>query len=176
MYESYRATLTLWPATTIPRSVARQLHSVGVDLSACKIDGGSFTASRTIENDVVLNLSFSDRGWSLTDLEATLAAARLAGLSYVAWDAKDGEIAGTGRAYDPDSRVEQEFTVMSDGEPILTRSDLDSLEHFGTAEALLSEIRRWLRLPTPETVGEIPRDTLSILIEDDESDELDPDD
>jgi hypothetical protein len=171
MHESHHVTLTLWPATPLPQSVARQLHRVGVDLSEPTVEDGWLTASRTVDGGVVLNLAFNDCFYGLTELEGVLAAARLAGLSYVAWDAKNGEIAGTGRSYDPDSGVEREFTVMSDGEPVLTRSDLDSLEHFETAEALLCEIRSWVRLPTPETLEEIQSDALNILIEDDETDE-----
>jgi hypothetical protein len=172
MNESHDATLTLWPATPLLESVAHQLRQVGVDLSAFKVKDGRFTASRTVDGAVVLELSFGDCRYGLTGLEGVLAAARLAGLSYVAWDAKKGEIAGTGRSYDPDSHVEREFTVMADGEPVLTSSDLDAFEHFGTAEALLREVRGWLRLPTPETVGELAPGTLTILIEDDESDQF----
>ncbi len=171
MHESYDATLTLWPAPTIPRRVARQLHLVGVDLSEFKVQDGSFTASRNVNGGVVLHLSFGDLAFGLTDLEGVLAAARLAHLNYVAWDAKKGEIAGSARSYDPAICVEREFTVMADGEPVLTSSDLDSLEHFGTAEALLCEIRSWLRLPTPDTLGEIEPASLNILIKDDKSDE-----
>jgi hypothetical protein len=172
MTESYDVTLTLWPATPLPASVAHQLRQVGVDLSALDVKDGSLTASSTITGAVVLDLSFGDCRYGLTDLEGVLATARLAGLSYVAWDAKKGEIAGTGRSYDPDGGVEREFTVMSDGEPVLTSRDLDAFEHFGTAEALLCEVRTWLRLPTPETVGELAPDTLSIVIEDDDAGDL----
>jgi hypothetical protein len=172
MDESYNATLTLWPATPLPASVAHQLRGVGVDLSALRVKDGWLTASRTVEDTVVLELSFGDCRCGLTDLEGVLAAARLAGLAYVAWDAKKGEIAGTGRSYDPDSGVERVFTVMADGEPVLTSSDLDAFEYFGTAEALLCEVRGWLRLPTPETVGELAPDTLTIVVADDESDQF----
>jgi hypothetical protein len=172
MNESYSATLTLWPATPLPESVAHQLRDVGVDLSALKVKDGSLTASRTVDGTVVLELSFGDCRYGLTDLEGVLAAARLAGLSYIAWDAKESETAGTGRSYDPDSHVERKCTVMADGEPVLTSSDLDAFEHFGTAEALLCEVRGWLRLPTPETVGEPAHNTLTIVIEDDESDQF----
>jgi hypothetical protein len=169
MNESYDATLTLWPATPLPESVAHQLRDVGVDLSALNVKDGSLTASRTADSTVVLELSFGDCRYGLTDLEGVLAAARLAGLSYVAWDAKESEIAGTGRSYDPDSGVERECTVMADGEPVLTSSDLHAFEHFGTAEALFCQVRGWLRLPTPEKVGAPVPDSLTIVIEDDES-------
>jgi hypothetical protein len=172
MNESHDATLTLWPATPLPQGVAHQLRQVGVDLSALKVKDGRFTASRTVDGTVVLELSFGDCRYGLTDLEGVLATARLAGLNYVAWDAKKSEIAGTGRSYDPDRGVEREFTVLADGEPVLTWSDLAAFEHFGTAEALLREVRGWLRLPTPEKVGELEPNTLTIVIEDDESDQF----
>jgi len=172
MRDSYDATLTLWPATPLPASVAHQLRGVGVDLSELKVKDGRFTAHRTADDTVVLELSFGDCPYGLTDLEAVLATLRLAGVSYVAWDAKKTEIAGTARSYDPDTGVEREFTVMGDREPVLTSSDLAAFEHFGTAEALLCEVRTWLRLPTPETVAELEPDTLTIVIEDDESDQF----
>jgi hypothetical protein len=172
MNESYDATLTLWPATPLPASVAHQLRCVGVDLSALDVQDGRLAASRAADGVVVLELSFGDCRYGLTDLEGVLAAARLAGLSYVAWDAKKGEIAGIGRSYGPGSGVEREFTVMADGEPVLTASDLDEFEHFGTAEALLREVRGWLRLPMPETVEEPASGALTIVVEDDEADEL----
>jgi hypothetical protein len=172
MTESYDVTLALWPATPLPAIVAHQLREVGVDLRSLKVKDGSLTASRTVDGAVVLRLSFGDCRYGLTDLEGVLATTRLAHLSYVAWDAKKGEIAGTGRSYDPDVGPEREFTVMADGEPVLTSSDLDAFEHFGTAEALLREVRSWLRLPTPETVGEMEPGTLSIVIENDELGDL----
>jgi hypothetical protein len=171
MHGSYNATLILWPATPLPASVAHQLRGVGVDLSALKVKDGWFTAYHAADDTAVLELSFGDCPCGLIDLEAVLATARLAGLSYVAWGIKKTEIAGPARSYDPDSDLEREFTIMADGEPVLTSSDLDAFEHFGTAEALLCEVRKWLRLPTPETVGELKPDTLTIVIEGDESEE-----
>ena len=42
MNESYNATLTLWPATPLPASVAHELHELGVNLSTFTVnDGGS---------------------------------------------------------------------------------------------------------------------------------------
>lgn len=102
MNESYDVTVALWPATPLPAIVAHQLRQVGVDLSALKVKDGSLTASRTVDGAVVLELSFGDCRYGLTDLEGVLATTRLAHLSYIAWDAKKGEIAGTGRSYDPD--------------------------------------------------------------------------
>ena len=43
--------------------------------------------------------------YGLTDLEAVLATLRLADISYVAWDVKEGEVAGTGRSFDPATRM-----------------------------------------------------------------------
>lgn len=166
MHESHEATLTLWPATPLPAAVAHQLRSVGVDLSTLTVKGGWLAARRTADDTVVLELSFGDCPYGLTGLEAVLAAARLAGLGYVAWGTRKSEIAGPARSYDPASGVEHEFTVMADGEPVLTSSDLDAFEHFGTAEALLCEVRRSLRLPIPETVEELTSDALSFVIED----------
>jgi hypothetical protein len=172
VYESYNAAIILWPATPLPASVAAELHSAGVDLSAKKVNSGRLAAKRTPEGDVVLDLTFESCQWGLDGMEAVLARLRLARISYVAWDVREGEIAGTGRAFEPDRGIERYFSVMADGEPILTASDLAEFEgRFGTAEALLESIKGWLRLPTPEDLTDLDLDQLSIpIVPDDEED------
>jgi hypothetical protein len=174
VYESYNAAIILWPATPLPASVAAELHSAGVDLAAKKVNGGRLAARRTPEGTVVLDLTFECRQWGLSGLEAVLATLRLARISYVAWDVREGEIAGTGHEFDPERAIERCFTVMADGEPILTASDLQEFEgRFGTAEALLESIKGWLRLPTPEELTDLDADELTILTVPDEEDEGD---
>ena len=172
MNESYNATLTLWPAQPLPASVARELHELGVNLSTFTVNDGWLSGSCTDDDTLVLSVSFGRCSHGLTDLEAVLATLRLADISYVAWDVKQGEVAGTGRSFDPAARIEHQFTVMADGEPVLTASDLDAFEHFGTAEALLCEVRSWLRLPIPDSLTELTVEELAIVIvPDDEEDE-----
>jgi hypothetical protein len=174
MNESYNATLTLWPATPLPASVAHALHGVGVDLAAQKVNDGWFTAQRTAEGTIVLDLSFGDCRHGLTGLEAVLATLRLARISYVAWDVKKGEIAGTGRAFDPAGGIEREFSVMGDGEPVLTASDLEEFEgRYGNADELIGGIRAWLRLPTPDELADLADGELTIVTVPDETDEDD---
>ena len=164
MNESYNATLALWPATPLPASVAHELHELGVDLSTFTVNDGWLTASCTGDDTLVLELSFGRRRYGLTDLEAVLATLRLAGISYVAWDVKKGEAAGTGRSFDPATRIERQFTVMADGEPVLTASDLEEFEgRYGTGEALLDGIREWLRLPIPDSLTELTVEELAIV-------------
>ena len=173
-YKSYNAAIILWPATQLPASVAAELHSAGVDLSAKKVNGGRLAAKRSPEGTVVLDLTFECCPWGLDDLEAVLAMLRLARISYVAWDVREGEIAGTGREFQPERGIERYFSVMADGEPILTASDLEEFEgRFDTAEALLESIRGWLRLPTPEDLTDLDVGELSIPIVPDEEDEDD---
>jgi hypothetical protein len=176
MNESYNSTLTLWPATPLPANVAHELHELGVNLSTFTVNDGWLTASRTGEDTLVLDLSFGRHRCGLTDLEAVLATLRLAGISYVAWDVKQGEAAGTGRSFDPATRIERQFTVMADGEPVLTASDLEEFEgRYGTAEALLDGIREWLRLPIPDSLTELTVEELAIVtVPDDEDDEDEP--
>jgi hypothetical protein len=174
MDESYNAAITLWPATPLPASVAHELQSVGVDLAAQKVNDGWFTAQRTAEGAIVLDLSFGACQHGLTGLEAVLATLRLARISYVAWDVKKGEIAGTGRAFDPASGIEREFSVMGDGEPVLTASDLEEFQgRYGDADALLDGIRAWLRLPTPEGLSDLADGELTIVTVPDDTDEND---
>lgn len=176
MNDSYNATLTFWPATPLPTSVAHELHQLGVNLSAYTVNDGWLTASHTGEDTLVLDLSFGRRRGGLTDLEAVLATLRLADISYVAWDIKQGETAGTGRAFNPATRIEHQFSVMADGEPVLTASDLEEFEgRYGTAEALIDGIREWLRLPIPDGLTELTIEELAIaIVPDDEEDEDEP--
>ncbi|MGA9313925.1 MAG: hypothetical protein WBV77_04775 [Solirubrobacteraceae bacterium] len=174
MYESYNAAIILWPATPLPANVAAELHNAGVDLTAKKVNGGRLAAKCSPEGTVVLDLTFESRQWGLDGMEAVLATLRLARISYVAWDVREGEIAGTGREFQPERGIERYFSVMADGEPILTASDLEEFEgRFGTAETLLNSIRGWLRLPTPEDLTDLGLDELSIPIVPEEEDEDD---
>jgi hypothetical protein len=169
MRDSYDTTLILWPATPLAASVADELRDVGVPLTEPQASPGCVTARRTQDGQLVLEIS-RERLHGLTDLEAVLATLRLAGVSYVAWDARKSEIAGTARSYDPDSRVEREFTVMPDGEPVLTLSDLNEFEgRYGTAEGLLEGIQTWLRLPLPQNLSEV--NGFTIVIDPDEDDD-----
>lgn len=171
MRDSYDTTLILWPATPLRASVADQLRDVGVALTEPQASQGCLAARRTEDGQLVLEIS-AERLHGLTDLEAVLATLRLARVSYVAWDARKSEIAGAGRSYDPDSRVEREFTVMADGEPVLTLSDLKEFEgRYGTAEGLLEGIQTWLRLPLPQNLSEVNGFTVVIEPEDTDDDE-----
>lgn len=174
MDESYNAAITLWPATALPASVAHELHCVGVDLTAHNVHDGWFTARRTSEGAVVLDLSFGDCLYGLSGLEAVLATLRLARISYVAWDAKKGEVASAGRAFDPTSGVEREFTVTADGEPVLTASDLEEFEgRYRNAAELVEAIRAWLQLPIPSDLTDLADGELRIVTVPDETDEDD---
>lgn len=161
--DSYDTTLILWPATPLAASVADELRGIGVPLAEPEATPGWLTAQRTEDGQLVLEIS-REQLHGLTDLEAVLATLRLAGVSYVAWDAKQAEIAGIARSYDPESRVEREFTVMPDGEPVLTLSDLNEFEgRYGTAEGLLEGVQAWLRLPLPQNLSQV--DGFTIVIE-----------
>jgi hypothetical protein len=170
MRDSYDTTLILWPATPLAASVAEELRDIGVQLTEPQAAPGC-AARRTEDGQLLLEIS-RERLHGLTDLEAVLATLRLARVSYVAWDARKTEVAGTARSYDPDSRVEREFTVMPDGEPVLTLSDLNEFEgHYGTAEGLLEGIQTWLRLPLPQNLSEVNGFTIVIEPEDTDDDE-----
>jgi hypothetical protein len=171
MCDSYHTTLILWPATPLAANVAEQLRRIGVELANPQAAPSCLSAKRAGDGQLLLEVS-REQLHGLTDLEAVLATLRLAGANYVAWDAKRGEIAGIGRSYDSDSRVEREFTVMADGEPVLTASDLEEFEHYGTAEALLGEIRAWLHLPLPRNLTELDSFTIAVEPDDSDDDEL----
>lgn len=169
MRDSYDTTLILWPATQLASSVTNELRQVGVEITDPPAPPG-LAARRMQDGEILLEIR-REQPYGLTDLEAVLARLRIAGLSYVAWDTKKCELAGTGRSYDPTSGVEREFTVMPDGEPVLAGSDLEEFEgRYGTAEALLEGIRAWLRLPIPENLTELNPGELGIIIDPDEAD------
>jgi hypothetical protein len=171
MRDSYDTTLILWPATPLAASVAEELRAIGVPLTEPQAAPGCLTARRTEDGQLLLEIS-RERLHGLTDLEAVLATLRLADVSYVAWDARKTEVAGTARSFDPGSRVEREFTVMPDGEPVLTLSDLNEFEgRYGTAEGLIEGIQTWLRLPLPQNLSEVDGFTIVIEPEDTDDDE-----
>lgn len=174
MNESYNVTLTLWPATPLPASVAHGLHELGVNLSTFTVNDGRLSACRTADDTVVLDLSLGDVRCGLSDLEAVLATLRLADICYFAWDVEHGEAAGTGRAFDPASGIERQFTVTADGEPMLSTADVEQFEgRYGTAEAPFDGIRECLRLPIPDNLTELGVEELAIvtLPDDDDQDE-----
>jgi hypothetical protein len=173
MSESYDAKLTFWPATPLATSVVDQLHRVGVNLRQPSGEDSSITLYRTSDGQTAVELAFDGCEHGLTGLEAVLATLRLARVNYVTWDTKRGEIAGVGRSFDRHDLVEQEFTVLAGGEPVLTAGDLDAFEHYGTAEALLHDVRRRLRLPLPEKAESLRPAEVTITIDDDEAPESD---
>lgn len=165
MRDAYDTTLILWPATPLPARVVEELRGIEVELIGQQAALGWLTAHRTEDEQLLLEIT-REHPHGLTDLEAVLATLRLSDIAYVAWDVKKREVAGTCRVYNPDSRMEREFTVMADGEPVLTASDLSEFEHYGTAEALLDEIRAWLRLPIPENLSDATAFTIVVEPED----------
>jgi len=177
MHESYNAAITLWPAAKLPASVAEELRSAGVDLNTKKVNGGRLAVQSTPEGTLVLDLTFESCQWGLSGLEAVLARLRLARISYVAWDVREGEIAGTCHEFNRDTGVESCFSVMADGEPILTASDLKEFQgRHDTAETLLAAIRRWLRLPIPRDLTDLAdgEQTIEIVPDDPEDEDLLP--
>jgi len=175
MSESYDAKLTFWPATPLAAIVVDQLRHVGVNLRQPGGDDRSITFYRTSEGHTAVELAFDRCEDGLNGLEAVLAALRLARVNYIAWDTKRGEIAGVGRSFDRQDSVEQEFTVLAGGEPVITARDLDAFEHYGTADALLHAVRRWLRLPLPERAEDLRSDEVTITVHDDETPDSDKD-
>lgn len=172
MRETYDTTLIFWPATPLAANVAEQLRCIDVRFTNPLTPGSWVTPYRTEQGELLLEIT-GEHPHGLTDLEAVLATLRLADVSYVAWETKKEEIAGPARTYDPETRVESEFTVMADGEPVLTKSDLEECEgRYGTAECLLENLRKQLRLPVPENLTSL--DAFTIDVAPQETDEAEP--
>jgi hypothetical protein len=169
MHESYSA-ITLWPAASLPASVARELQRLGVNLATQEVNDGLVTVRATPEGTVVLDVSFDNYTYGLIDLEAALATLRIARISYLAWD----ELASIGYAFDPATEIERQFNTVADGKPVFTSGDLKQLEdRYHDAEALVDAIRAWLRPPIPDDLSDLPDGELTIAIVPDEEDEDD---
>jgi hypothetical protein len=172
MRDSYDTTLILWPATPLAASVADQLRKVGVVLTKPQASQRCLAVRRTEDGQLVLEI-FGEWLHGLTDLEAVLATLRLASVSYVAWDFREGEMTGKGRSYNPASRKEREFPVMPDGEPAISWRYLNDFEgRYDTADDLLDGVQAWLRLPVPPNLSEVTGFTIVIEPEDTDDDEL----
>jgi hypothetical protein len=167
MGESYDATLTLWPASSLPASVADELRQAGIDVGQLNMKDGSATLYRTSEGEVALELSCEDSYYGITGLEPVLAQLRLAKISCYAWDEGYHECHPMGRSFDPRSGVETEFVVLPDGAPVLMRADLDPLERFGSADALLERLRERVRRPTPAFTDTVKAAEFTVAIRND---------
>jgi hypothetical protein len=162
---SYDATLTVWPATPLPGRVNERLMEVGADLQRLRVTDGSVAAYRTRQGEIALELTFTQSQLGVTGLEAVLAELRLDHISYVAWDTKKDEIAGVGRSYDRRDPLEREFTVLAGGEPVLTATELETLERKASNDQLLlATIRRALTLPLPELAHRLNPAEVNIII------------
>lgn len=170
----YNSHLTLWPATPLPASVEAELAHLGVDVAAMQMTKGTLAAYRTPEQALLLELSFEDRRYGLSDLEAVLATLRLADISYVAWDLEDGAAAGNGCSYNAPFRHEKKFTVTAAGEPVLSYGDLEAFDvSYDTAEDLFDALQASLCLSTPTHLTEASAADVAIEIapDNDEPDE-----
>jgi hypothetical protein len=172
MQDSYDVTLTFWPATPLLVSVAQELREVGVDLGKLTVRDGSLAARRTRNGTLVLELSFTQRRFGLSEFEAVLARLRLAGLSYLAVQTQAGRLTGDARAFERVSGIERELTVTAEGEPVLRAGDLARLDgRYDTAQALIEGIQAWLRPPTPHALANIKLQRLTIAVVADEEDD-----
>ena len=169
MSESYDATITFWPASALPASLVNELRLLGVELPGLDVERGSVTLYRTSDGDLALEFSLDDCYYGITGLEAVLARLRLARINYYAFDEGKDEAPPVGRSFHADTRVERTFSVLPDGTPVITLADLDPLEHCGSAEAALLQLRERLRRATPSIVDTLSAAELAIVIHDDES-------
>ena len=96
-------------------------------------------------------------------MEGVLAILRLAGIHYTAWDCN-----GAGRSFDPASGEEQEFAVLTDGEPVITAPERDALEHYGSAEAVLEQLRRKLARTMPPFTETLAPEQGTLIVRDDD--------
>lgn len=163
MGESYVATLHFWPASPLPGSVAHQLSLLGVDLKELQAVNGVLTPYRTHDGGLGLEITLYDSYYRLTGVEGVLAILRLAGIHYSAWDCD-----GAGRSFDPASGEEQAFAVLTDGEPVITAPELDALGRYGSAEAVLEQLRRKLARTTPPFTETLAPEQVTLLVRDDD--------
>jgi hypothetical protein len=169
MGSSFAATLNLWPASPLPSTVAyelRLLDLLNVDLNKLQSTDGQISPHLTDDGELGLQIALHDRDYDITGLEGLLALLRLEHINYTAWDSK-----GIGRAFDAATNDEQTFTVLGDGTPFITAADLDPLEHYGSAEALLHAVRQMLRRTTPPFVEALKPEHVDLIIREDDPDD-----
>lgn len=167
---SFTTTLNLWPASSLPSSVAYELRLLGllsVDLHKLQPSGEQITPHLTDDGELGLQITLHDH----THLEGLLALLRLARINYTLWDSN-----GTGRVFNAATNDEQTFTVLGNGAPVITAAELDPLEHYGSAEALLQTLRQLLRRTTPPFIATLkPEDITLTIHNDDPADDEDDD-
>jgi hypothetical protein len=143
-----------------------------VSCTSSGLTDGSLAGWRTRNGTIVLELSFTERQFGLTDLEAVLASLRLAGISYLAWETQTGRLTGAARAFDRVSATERQLTVTAAGEPVLTAADVAYFDgRYNTAEAVIEAIQARLRPPTPRRLTAVSVGQLRIAIVPDEGDD-----
>jgi hypothetical protein len=123
MRKSTTATLSLWPATPLPRSVIEALHSIGVDPPTLQAYDGRVVALRTREGQIGLRITLYScvLGLEHTNMHAVLAGLRLARINYVLWSSDGGLI------YDAAKDLERECAAHLEGERAASAPFTDKL-------------------------------------------------
>jgi hypothetical protein len=163
---SFTTTLNLWPASPLPSSVAYELRLRGllsVDLQKLQTTDGQITPHLTHDDALGIQITLHDCDYGITGLEGLLAILRLGRINYTVWDSN-----GIGRAFDAATNDEQLFTVLADGEPVITAAELDPLEHYGSAKALMQTLRRMLRRTTPPFRNALEPERVTLTIREDD--------
>lgn len=111
MSDSTTVTLSLWPATPLPRSVVDELRSVGVDAQTLQAYDGRVVAFGAREGQLGLRITQYGCMLGLTHMQAVLARLRLARVNYVARESD-----GTGLSYDAIEDRESECNAHLDGD------------------------------------------------------------
>jgi hypothetical protein len=144
---TFTATLSLWPASPLPANVAYELHLLGFlneDLQHLETDSGQITVHRTNDGGLGLQLRLYDCEYGITGIEGLLELLRISHVNYRGWDTN-----GIGRCYDVTPEKEQIFTVLANGEAVITAPDLASLPGHDSPQALLTTLRQMLLRTTP---------------------------
>jgi hypothetical protein len=121
MSNSTTATLSLWPATPLPRSVVDELHSIGVDAETLQAYDGRVLALCTREGQIGLRITLYNCVLELTGMQAVLARLRLARIDYVLWGSEGGLV------YDAAKDLEQECAAHLEGERAVSAPFTDKL-------------------------------------------------
>jgi hypothetical protein len=170
----FTATLNLWPASPLPANVAYELRLLGFlneDLEHLETDSGQNTLHRTNDGGLGLQLRLYDCEYGITGIEGLLELLRTSHVNYTVWDTN-----GIGRCFDATTGEEQLFTVLANGEAVITAPDLASLAQHDSTQALLTTLRRMLLRTTPPFSKPLDpkQTTLTIRTDDPTDDELGP--
>jgi hypothetical protein len=166
MSDSYRANLTLWPATPLPASAAKELRKFAIDVHRLPVDDSSVALSRSEEGVIVMQVNLNDLP-GVEALDQLLGCLRMGNVNYVAWLRQPEGMVGLTRTFEAGDASDETFYVGPEGERLVTVRSLHQFEHHETVAELLYAMGQWLMLPVPQDHVPVSPREVQIAVEPD---------